>query len=151
MGHHGRRRRRLHGVGRVVDVPLPGIGADAHRVLLQSGRRRAARSDRPAEKDVSEIPLLTVENLAVEFRTRGGVARALEAVGLSVRQGETVGIVGESGSGKSVTAHALLGLLPPSARVTTGRAVFGGLDLVATSPSQRLAYRGRKLSMIFQN
>jgi len=100
---------------------------------------------------VSEPSLLMVEDLSVEFRTREGVVRALEAVGFSVRRGETLGIVGESGSGKSVTAHALLGLLPPAARVTAGRAVFGGLDLVAASPGQRLAYRGRELSMIFQS
>jgi len=83
-----------------------------------------------------------VENLSVEFRTRAGVVRALEGVEFSVRSGETVGIVGESGSGKSVTAYALLGLLPASGRVTAGRAIFDGSDL---GPA------GRKLSMIFQS
>ena len=100
---------------------------------------------------MSEVELLTVEDLSLEFRTRHGVVRALDRVGFSLRRGETVGVVGESGSGKSVTGLALLGILPPSARVTSGRAVFGGLDLLAASPQQRLEYRGRELAMIFQN
>ena len=96
-------------------------------------------------------PLLSVEDLSVEFRTREGIVHALERVSFTVQKGETVGIVGESGSGKSVTALAIMGILHPAARVTSGRAVFGGLDLLAASESQRQAYRGRELSMIFQN
>src|SRR5204862_1116578 len=68
-----------------------------------------------------------------------------------VDKGETVGIVGESGSGKSVSALAVMGILHPAARVTHGRAVFGGLDLIAASERQRQDYRGRELSMIFQS
>ena len=96
-------------------------------------------------------PLLSVEDLSVEFRTRSGIVRALERVSFAVNKGETVGIVGESGSGKSVLSYAVLGILDPAARVTSGRAVFGGLDLVAASESERAAVRGRELSMIFQN
>ena len=97
------------------------------------------------------IPLLSVEDLSVEFRTRDGVVRALEDVAFTVARGETVGLVGESGSGKSVSALAILGILHPAARITSGRAVFGGLDLIAASQTQREEYRGRELSMIFQN
>jgi peptide/nickel transport system ATP-binding protein len=100
---------------------------------------------------MTQPPLLAVENLSVEFRTREGVVRALEAVSFAVDKGETVGIVGESGSGKSVSALAVMGILHPAARVTSGRAVFGGLDLLAASERQRREYRGRELSMIFQN
>jgi len=100
---------------------------------------------------VSQPAPLAVEDLSVEFRTREGTVRALEHVGFTVDKGETVGLVGESGSGKSVTALALMGLLPPAARVTSGRAVFGGLDLLAASERKRQDYRGRALSMIFQN
>jgi peptide/nickel transport system ATP-binding protein len=100
---------------------------------------------------VSQPPLLSVEDLSVEFRTREGVVQALDRVGFAVAKGETVGIVGESGSGKSVTALAVMGILHPAARVTSGRAVFGGLDLLAATESQRREYRGRELSMIFQN
>ena len=77
--------------------------------------------------------------------------RALDRVSFSVNRGETVGVVGESGSGKSVTAFAIMGILAPAARVVGGRALFGGLDLLAASESQRRDYRGRELSMIFQN
>jgi peptide/nickel transport system ATP-binding protein len=96
-------------------------------------------------------PLLWVEDLSVEFRTRSGTVRALEHISLTVDKGATVGIVGESGSGKSVLAYAVLGILDAAGRVTSGRAVFGGLDLVAANESERAAVRGRELSMIFQN
>ena len=97
------------------------------------------------------VPLLAVEDLSVEFRTRQGMVRALDRIGFTIERGETVGMVGESGSGKSVTAFAVLGLLPSAAAVTSGRAVFGGLDLLSASPRQLSEYRGRELSMIFQS
>jgi peptide/nickel transport system ATP-binding protein len=97
------------------------------------------------------VPLLAVEDLSVEFRTRDGIVRALDGVSFTVERGETVGVVGESGSGKSVTALAVLGILHPAARVTSGRAVFGGLDLLTAGEATLREYRGRELSMIFQN
>ena len=97
------------------------------------------------------VPLLDVRDLSVEFRTRGGIVRALERVSFAVARGETVGVVGESGSGKSVTALALLRILDASARITEGRAVFGGLDLLAARESELTLQRGREVSMIFQN
>jgi peptide/nickel transport system ATP-binding protein len=97
------------------------------------------------------VPLLAVEDLSVEFRTRDGIVRALDAVSFTVGRGETVGVVGESGSGKSVTALAILRILHPAARVTGGRVVFGGLDLLRASETTLSEYRGRELSMIFQN
>ena len=96
-------------------------------------------------------PLLAVEDLSVEFRTRSGTVRALEHISLEVHKGQTVGIVGESGSGKSVLSYAILGILDAAGRVTSGRAVFGGLDLVQATEHERAAVRGRELSMIFQN
>lgn len=98
-----------------------------------------------------KIPLISVEELSVEFHTRDGVVRALEKVSFDVRKGETVGIVGESGSGKSVTALAIMGILHPAGRVTGGRALFGGLDLLSVGEEERRDYRGRELSMIFQS
>jgi peptide/nickel transport system ATP-binding protein len=94
---------------------------------------------------------LLVENLSVEFRTRSGVVRALEAVSFAVAKGETLAIVGESGSGKSVTAYAVMGILDPAGRATSGKAVLGGLDLLRASAAQLADVRGREIAMIFQN
>jgi peptide/nickel transport system ATP-binding protein len=94
--------------------------------------------------------LLAVSDLSVEFRTRSGTVRALEKVGFEVGRGETVAVVGESGSGKSVTAYALLGLLDPAARVTSGRIMFGGRDLLGIGEGALEELRGREISLISQ-
>ncbi len=96
-------------------------------------------------------PLLSVRDLSVEFRSRSGIVSALQNVSFDLRAGEMLGIVGESGSGKSVTALSLLGLLDPSARVTSGRAEFGGVDLLQLSEGALSDLRGRDLSIVFQN
>jgi peptide/nickel transport system ATP-binding protein len=96
-------------------------------------------------------PALSVEGLAVEFRTRSGIVRALDNVSFAVGKGETIALVGESGSGKSVTAYAVMGILDPAGRVTAGRAMFGGLDLLSATAGQLADVRGRAISMIFQN
>lgn len=96
-------------------------------------------------------PLLAVSNLSVEFRTRSGIVRALDKVGFEVARGETVALVGESGSGKSVTAYALLGLLDPAAQVSSGRIVFGGLELLRAGERTLEEMRGREFSLISQN
>jgi peptide/nickel transport system ATP-binding protein len=100
---------------------------------------------------MTAVPALLVDNLSVEFRTRTGVVKALERVSFAVEKGETVAIVGESGSGKSVTAYAVMGILDPAGRVTSGRAMLGGLDLLAAGESEIADVRGREIAMIFQN
>jgi peptide/nickel transport system ATP-binding protein len=100
---------------------------------------------------MSDVPLLAIDDLSVEFRTRSGTVRALERVGFSLARGETLGIVGESGSGKSVTAFAIMGILDAAARITGGRAMFGGLDLLQADEKTLQEMRGRELAMIFQN
>jgi len=100
---------------------------------------------------MSAVPVLSVEGLCVEFRTRSGIVRALENVSFGVGKGETIALVGESGSGKSVTAYAVMGILDPAARVTGGRAMLGDLDLIAATPRQLADVRGRQIAMIFQN
>jgi peptide/nickel transport system ATP-binding protein len=97
------------------------------------------------------LALLSVSDLSIEFRTRSGTVRALEKVGFDVGRGETVALVGESGSGKSVTAYALLGLLDPAARVTSGRILFGGMELLEAGERALEELRGREVSLISQN
>jgi peptide/nickel transport system ATP-binding protein len=97
------------------------------------------------------VPLLAVEDLAVEFRTRTGTVRALDDIGFALRRGETLALVGESGSGKSVTAYAIMGILDPAARITSGRIVFGGLDLLQAGEKAMAEIRGRELATVFQN
>lgn len=92
-------------------------------------------------------PLLLVEGLAVEFKTRLGKFYAPDGVTFSVFEGECVGLVGESGSGKSMTALAIMGLLPKNARVARGRILFDGVDITSGNDHPR----GKKMSMVFQN
>jgi peptide/nickel transport system ATP-binding protein len=96
-------------------------------------------------------PLLSVEDVSLEFRTRSGTVRALERVSLSVGRGEIVGLVGESGSGKSVLCYALLGLSDRAARITSGSIRFDGVDLRAASERELQDLRGREIGMVFQN
>ncbi len=98
-----------------------------------------------------EIPLLSVQALSLEFRTRSGTVRALENVSLELAKGETIGIVGESGSGKSVLAYAVMHILDPAARITSGSISFGGLDMLGADEATLQEVRGREISMIFQN
>lgn len=99
--------------------------------------------------------VLAVTDLAVEFRTRSGVVRALEQVNLDIRQGETLGIVGESGSGKSVLAFTLMGVLDRAGRVTSGQALWKGdrgvCDVLRLPETELRSLRGKDMSMIFQN
>ncbi len=95
--------------------------------------------------------LLKVENLQVEFKTRRGQALVLNGVDFALNAGETLCVVGESGCGKSMTALALLGLIPmPPGRVKDGRILFQGEDLLKASPDRMREVRGNRISMIFQ-
>jgi peptide/nickel transport system ATP-binding protein len=100
---------------------------------------------------MTQPPLLQVKDFSLEFRTRGGVVRALEGIDLQLHKGEIVGLVGESGSGKSVLSYAMLGISDRAARVTGGSAMFGGMDLLTASESQLADLRGREISTIFQS
>ena len=96
-------------------------------------------------------PLLVVEDLQVGIRSARGSFQAIEEVGFALGEGEVLGLVGESGCGKSITALAVMGLLPqPVARVTAGHVWFDGTDLAALSNEQMRHMRGDRLGMIFQ-
>ncbi|HEY2550888.1 MAG TPA: ABC transporter ATP-binding protein [Streptosporangiaceae bacterium] len=95
-------------------------------------------------------PVLQVSDLHVQIASRRGLVRAVDGVSFEVARGEAMGLVGESGSGKSMTLRAVLGVLPPEAKVTAGQIVLDGRDLVPLSQGALNAIRGPKISMIFQ-
>lgn len=96
--------------------------------------------------------LLEIKDLHVSFVRRGGrTTRAVDGVSYAVRPGEIVGVVGESGSGKSVTALAVMGLLPRRGVQVSGQALYRGRDLLALSARELANLRGRDLAMVFQD
>jgi peptide/nickel transport system ATP-binding protein len=105
----------------------------------------------PAPATQTEQALLTVAGLRVEFATTRGWLAVVEDVGFDVGAGETVGLVGESGCGKTVSALAVMGLLPRRAgRLAAGSVVFNGSDLTTLSSDAMRRIRGNEISMIFQ-
>jgi oligopeptide transport system ATP-binding protein len=101
---------------------------------------------------VPGAPLLEVEDLRVEFRTRDGVAKVLNGVSYHVEAGETLAVLGESGSGKSVTAQTIMGILDmPPAVITGGSVRYQGEDLLKASEERRREVRGDGIAMIFQD
>jgi oligopeptide transport system ATP-binding protein len=97
-------------------------------------------------------PLLSVQDLTVQFRTRAGTVTAVDRVSFDLAEGETLAILGETGSGKSVTAQALMGLVPrPAGQVTGGPIRYDGTDLLARSRSDARRLNGTELAMVFQD
>jgi len=108
-----------------------------------------ARSRADASGDSS--PLITIEDLHVEYLSARGPVRAVDGVSLAIRPGEVVGLAGESGSGKSTIAQAILRILQPPAVITGGKVEFGGRDILAMTDSQLEDFRWREVSMVFQS
>ena len=96
-------------------------------------------------------PLLQVENLRVELAIRGGMAPVIDDLSFTLNQGENISFVGESGCGKSMTALAIMRLLPEGiGRIASGRILFDGEDLATASEARMREIRGNQISMIFQ-
>lgn len=96
-------------------------------------------------------PIISVNDLHVHFRTNRGLLKAVQGISYDVYPGEMVAVVGESGSGKSVSALAIMGLLPKNTtRIPNGSATFGGRNLLELSNDQMRQIRGREIGMIFQ-
>lgn len=96
-------------------------------------------------------PLIEVKNLEVQFEVRGVTLRAVDDVSFVITPGETLGLVGESGCGKSVTASAIMRLIPqPPGRISKGQILFDGKDILKYTEAQMRGIRGNRISMIFQ-
>jgi oligopeptide/dipeptide ABC transporter ATP-binding protein len=98
-------------------------------------------------------PLLELRALSTHYESARGtrVTRAVDDVSLTLERGKTLGIVGESGSGKSTLALSIMRLLPPAARIVGGQIRFEGEDLLAKSPAEMRAIRGKRIAMILQD
>jgi len=95
--------------------------------------------------------LLSVQDLAVYFQLDGTISRAVDGVSFDIRKGETVCLVGESGCGKSVTALAILGIIPqPPGRIMGGRIRFNGRNLLGLDDERMQEIRGNHIAMVFQ-
>ena len=96
--------------------------------------------------------ILQVKDLAVVFQTYRGKVKAVRNVSFDLKRGQALGIVGESGCGKSVTAHAIMGLLPKeNSIIENGQILWQGQDLVNFRDEDLAKIRGNKIAMIFQD
>jgi len=128
------------------------VGAGGPRRRSVRSGIAAIRRSRPDQqlKDCTGGPLLSVRDLRVRFRTDQGVVKAADGVSFDLAEDEVLGVVGESGSGKSVTALAVLGLLPPTATVT-GEVRFRGRSLLDLPKDEARRLRGSSLAIVFQD
>ena len=98
-----------------------------------------------------DAPLLAIDALNVEFRSRDGTLPVIRDLSMTVMPGETVGVVGESGCGKSMTALSIMRLVPtPPGRIRSGRIAFEGRNLLALPEREMRQLRGSRIGMIFQ-
>lgn len=105
----------------------------------------------PAMPGAGQAPALRVAGLRVDFPRRGGVVHAVRGVDLEVHRGEVLALLGESGSGKSVTARAVMRLVPRSAQITAEAIEVDGTDVLHASDAQLRRLRGEKMAMVFQD
>ncbi len=100
---------------------------------------------------MSEMPILQVKNLHTSFFTDAGEVRAVNGISYNLDRGKVLGIVGESGSGKSVSAYSVMQILTDTGRVTEGEILFKGDNILKYDAKQMAAFRGSKISIIFQD
>ncbi len=100
---------------------------------------------------MSNAPLLQVKNLHTSFYTDAGEVKAVNGISYNLDRGRVLGIVGESGSGKSVSAYSIMRILTDTGRVTEGEVLFNGENILKYTPQQMQAFRGSRISMIFQD
>ncbi|HUY07822.1 MAG TPA: ABC transporter ATP-binding protein [Acidimicrobiales bacterium] len=105
----------------------------------------------PTTANTHSSALLEVRDLRINFHLQHSIVPAVQGVTFSVNPGQTVGIIGESGSGKSVTARAIMGLLPKKTAEVLGSVRFGGKELIGLSDREMRQHRGRDIVLVFQD
>jgi len=110
---------------------------------------RSIRASRGGANDMSDA-VLTVDNLSLTLPAGADRPYAVDRVSFTLNRGEILCIVGESGSGKSMSANAMMGLLPEGIEVATGQILYGGQDILTLPEPERRDLRGKKIAMIFQ-
>ncbi|MFX1456959.1 MAG: ABC transporter ATP-binding protein [Promethearchaeota archaeon] len=95
--------------------------------------------------------ILDVRDLSTYFHTEEGIVHAVEKVSFQIYEGEVLGLVGETGCGKSVTALSILQLIYPPGKIESGSVFFGNVNLLGKSELEILPYRGKEISIIFQD
>ncbi|MGH9123924.1 MAG: dipeptide ABC transporter ATP-binding protein [Acidimicrobiales bacterium] len=145
----GARRRLL----RSLPARLRGSRSSqtAPAVLGATDARGPASAAQPGRATTGGSAILEVDSLRVRITSRHTNVEPVSGVSLSVASGETVGLVGESGCGKTMTALAILRLLPPGGAITGGAVRVGGRDVTALSGRELRAIRGREVGMVFQD
>src|SRR6185369_11300521 len=141
-----RRARRLRpACQRLARTRIPQPPGPRCRARGRQGRRVMQRDLLPATAS-----RLDIRDLHVALDAEAGIVRAIDGLSLSIQRGETFALVGESGCGKSMTALALMRLLPDNGRITSGKLEVDGEDVFALPESQMREVRGGKIGMIFQ-
>ncbi len=97
------------------------------------------------------LPLLEVDSLTVDYRTRRGNIRAVNNVSFTLEKGETLGLVGESGSGKSTLGFSVIRLVPPPGTIVKGNVRIDGTDILSLSEEEMRSIRGKKVAFVFQD
>ena len=109
-----------------------------------------AESNRRLVYSGTAEPLIEVKDFSIAFPNAHGDVKIVDNVSFNVRPGETMGLVGESGCGKSITAMAIMGLLPKTAMMS-GQVLYNGRDLLKLTPEEHNALRGHEIAMIYQD
>ena len=109
-----------------------------------------SRHDTASSLNMAEHSAIEVANLGVEIDSDAGLVRAIDGLALAIERGETFALVGESGCGKSMTALALMRLLPDAGRVASGRFELAGEEVFSLPEAAMRSIRGRRIGMIFQ-
>jgi len=101
--------------------------------------------------DVISLPLLEVDSLTIDYRTRRGDIRAVNNLSFTLEKGETLGLVGESGSGKSTLGLSVIRLVPPPGAIINGHIRIDGTDILSLSEEEMRSIRGKKVAFVFQD